>query len=215
MERNILLQADLIAGVANTQADRESWLMLDHWDWKSDPQVLNEIDKRLGPLQVDLHCICLKGVNLAEKILQLEVGPISRRDGCLPPSLRGAILCQPTLGLDTSGPDIALNTEGRYSIDCPSVEDTSVVPITIAALVRLPNTNTSQRHDDTPSQPAPITSLGTGSTVGRMAYFRRYCEAGTFQTKLHGCSWPCSTQNPSLPTTHSFTSGSAGAVNGN
>ena len=109
-----------------------------------------------------------------------------------PPSLGGAILCQPTGGLDTSGPDTGLNTEGQYSIDCPSVEDTGMVPITIAAPVRLPDINTSQRHDNTPSQPAPITGSGMGSTVGRMAYIGKSCEAGNLSdeaTWLLMASW--------------------------
>ena len=32
MEKNILLQAEHIAGVANTQADKESQVMIDRWD---------------------------------------------------------------------------------------------------------------------------------------------------------------------------------------
>ena len=54
MDRNILLQAEHIVGAVNTQADKESWGMIDRWDWKLDPQIFNEINKRLGPLLVDL-----------------------------------------------------------------------------------------------------------------------------------------------------------------
>ena len=142
--------------------------------------------------------ICFKSVNPAGEILQLEAGPISRGDGCLSPNLEGTILCQPTLGLGTSGLDTGSNTEGQHCTDCPSVEDTGMVPITIAAPVRLPDTNTSQGHDDTSSQPAPVTSSGTGSTVGRMAYIRRSCKAGNLSdeaTQLLMASWRSKSQS--------------------
>ena len=53
MERNILLKAHL-PGVLNTIADNESRVMKDRSDWMLCPRVFQQINQRLGPLEVDL-----------------------------------------------------------------------------------------------------------------------------------------------------------------
>ncbi|MCH9717010.1 MAG: hypothetical protein K0U52_08000 [Gammaproteobacteria bacterium] len=54
LERDILLEASHLAGILNVRADQESRIMKDRSDWKLCPHVFQEINRILGPLQVDL-----------------------------------------------------------------------------------------------------------------------------------------------------------------
>ena len=54
LQRDISLIAEHLPGVQNTIADEESRVMKDRTDWKLNPEVFNQINRRLGPLAVDL-----------------------------------------------------------------------------------------------------------------------------------------------------------------
>ena len=54
MQRKILLQAEHIAGSVNTQADKESRVIVDRWDSKLHPQIFYRLNCLLGPFQIDL-----------------------------------------------------------------------------------------------------------------------------------------------------------------
>ena len=54
LDRRITLHASHLAGVLNTVADKELWRMKDRTDWKLFPQIFSRINRRTGPLQVDL-----------------------------------------------------------------------------------------------------------------------------------------------------------------
>ncbi len=51
---HVTLIAEHLPGVQNTIADEESRVMKDRTDWKLNPEVFRQIDRRLGPLSVDL-----------------------------------------------------------------------------------------------------------------------------------------------------------------
>ena len=54
LERNIHIQAQYLPGVMNQVADRESRSMKDRSDWKLDLSIFLKINKRYGPVEVDL-----------------------------------------------------------------------------------------------------------------------------------------------------------------
>ena len=54
LKRNIHIQAQYLPGVMNCIADSESRSMRDHSDWKLDQATFQKIDRRYGPLEVDL-----------------------------------------------------------------------------------------------------------------------------------------------------------------
>ena len=54
LQRDISLIAEHLPGVQNTIADEESRMMKDRTDWKLNPEVFRQINRRLGPLTVDL-----------------------------------------------------------------------------------------------------------------------------------------------------------------
>ena len=54
MERDISVQAQHLAGVLNCTADAKSRVMKDRSDWMLCPEVFQEINSQLRPLQVDL-----------------------------------------------------------------------------------------------------------------------------------------------------------------
>ena len=54
LERNIHIQAQHLPGVLNRTADAESRSMKDRSDWKLDEQIFTDINRRYGPLEVDL-----------------------------------------------------------------------------------------------------------------------------------------------------------------
>ena len=53
-QRNIFLLAEHLPGKDNLAVDQESRLMRDHCDWMLNPQVFNQIQLQMGPLQIDL-----------------------------------------------------------------------------------------------------------------------------------------------------------------
>ena len=54
LERNIHIQAQYLPGVMNQTADRESRSMKDKSDWSLDHSTFQRINRRYGPLEVDL-----------------------------------------------------------------------------------------------------------------------------------------------------------------
>ena len=54
LERNIHIQAQHLPGVLNQVADMESRSMRDRSDWKLDRRIFLEVNRRYGPLEVDL-----------------------------------------------------------------------------------------------------------------------------------------------------------------
>ena len=54
LERNIHIQAQYLPGVVNQVADMESRSMKDRSDWKLDRSIFLKINKRYGPVEVDL-----------------------------------------------------------------------------------------------------------------------------------------------------------------
>ena len=151
------------------------------------------INRRLRSFQVDLFAS--RASTQLEKFLQLETRPIGRGNRCLPPSLDRTGFCQPTMGLDTLRLDTDSNLEGQYCTGRPSVKNTGMVPTPIAAPVRLPST-----------------SSGTGIQLAAWPISRDPVKQETFQRRLQGYSRLYGGQNPSPPTTHPFTGGSAGMV---
>ena len=59
LQRDISLIAEHLPGVQNAIADEESRVMKDRTDWKLNPEVFRRINRRLGPLTVDLFASCL------------------------------------------------------------------------------------------------------------------------------------------------------------
>ena len=54
MDRNITLKAVHLAGKLNVTTDEESRVMKDRTDWMLCPKIFHKINRKLGPLQVDL-----------------------------------------------------------------------------------------------------------------------------------------------------------------
>ena len=54
LSNDIVLSAEYIPGVANVAADAESRSMTDRTNWKLHPRLLQEINQKWGPLEVDL-----------------------------------------------------------------------------------------------------------------------------------------------------------------
>ena len=54
MKRHITLVAEPLPGILNTIADEESWVMKDRTDWMLNPSLFAKIQKRFGPLEVDM-----------------------------------------------------------------------------------------------------------------------------------------------------------------
>jgi len=80
--RNVFLIAENLPGKDNITADRELRSTKDHYDWMLNPQVFQQIQLLMGPLQT----------NLCESIaefLQLETRSRSNCDGCVQPKTRG------------------------------------------------------------------------------------------------------------------------------
>ena len=54
LDHQVHLTAEYLPGVENKIADKESRVTKDHCDWMIHPEVFNQINTRLGPLEVDM-----------------------------------------------------------------------------------------------------------------------------------------------------------------
>ena len=59
MDRQIFLTAEHLPGIMNQVADEESRTVRDRCNWMIHPQLLAQIEWKMGPLQVDMFASCL------------------------------------------------------------------------------------------------------------------------------------------------------------
>ncbi len=133
--------------------------------------------------------VCLQDVHSTSTILQLETRPASTVDGCIYSDMEGQSVCQPPMGLVTTGPVGNQESEGQHHIGGTSLEVTELVPnaISLALLVQDAVVDTVvQLHQ----LPLPI----KGSEV-----LSDSCQTESYQQKLQNFSWHHGDQNRNPP----------------
>lgn len=127
MERVISVQAQHLPGVLNTTADKESRIMKDRTDWMLCPRVFQEINKRLGSLQMDLFCnqtLCP-----TSRVCQLEARPRGNGNRYIHVELgrSGGAVCKPPLEHDRQSSVSGETTESGPDLSGTSLETTTMV----------------------------------------------------------------------------------------
>ena len=168
MNRDITLTAEHLPGFLNTIADEESRVMKDNSDWMLHPRVFNRIQRRWGPLEVDMFAS-----HSTFQVFQLETGPRGGGSECLCPGLgasqRGGV-CQPSMGSDQQGADLSQSAENFNSPSGTSTEVTAMVPQTAGDVDRLPVQDSNGRgHIPTSVSGKPTSS---GPSISCLEYLR-------------------------------------------
>ena len=82
IDRQIFLMAECLPAVQNQVADMESRTIKDRCDWMLHPHLFSQIERRMGPLEVDTY-VCISANTPAPSLLQLEARSGSRNNRCL------------------------------------------------------------------------------------------------------------------------------------
>ena len=182
MERSILLKAQHLAGVLNTIADDESQVMKDRCDWQLRPRVFHLINKKLGPLELDLFASWL--THQLPRTTMLETGSGSHR--CVHSEL-GQVqgICQPPMETDWQGSGTDTPKMSRACSTSSSVEGTGMVPSATGDAGETTTPDSPEEgsgHSRTPGQPprgGPPTCC-----VGYLRQRCRACQISERATKL-------------------------------
>ena len=155
---------------------------------------------------------CIQIDPSATSVFQLEARPSSNSNGCFSSELvREDLLCQSSMGINTESTVRGQSPANRCTVSGPSLERSTMVSSPPVNVVRLlsPHTPRSRPYPGT-GVDVPTISFARG-IVGRVAHLREYCQT---KNKPQSSSWPPGDKNSTNLTTHSFTSGSAGVLNG-
>ena len=211
MERSILLKAQHLAGVLNTIADDESRVMKDRCDWQLCPRIFHLIDKRLGPLELDLFASRLthqlpRYVSWRPDLAAIATDAFTLnwaelRAYANPPwNLIGRVLAQ------------TRRQHAELVLVAPVWKAQGWYPVLLEMLVRPPLLIPQRRdlvtatHPD--SLPEVVPQLAVWAISGSAT------ETARFRRELRSCSWRHGDRSHPGRMTHSLESGSAGVVNG-
>ena len=189
MGRYILLKAQHLPGVYNTTADNESRVMKDRSDWKLLPAVFHRINRRLGPLEVDLFASRL--THHLPNYASWRPDPTAVATDAFTMNwaqMRG--YANPPLEPCREGTGPGAPTTGRACTSGASVEGPGLVPSTPgdAGGHTIPDPTEGESH---PAHTPRELPLGN-STASRVGYLRqRYqdCHISEEASKLLLASW--------------------------
>ena len=142
--------------------------------------------------------VCLQNVDTTASLLQLATRSPSTGDRCLSPILEGASLCQPSMGPDSTSVIRGTESEGQHRYSDTSLENTGVVSNPPISLSRSPDPCPGTGLYSNPDPPDETSLQGQRGAIGRMAYIRNSCEAGSLSekaTELLMASWRSKSQS--------------------
>jgi hypothetical protein len=210
LERDISLTAQHLPGVLNTVADSESRVMRDRTDWQLNPIIFQQINRRLGPLEVDLFASRLTAH--LPRYFSWRPDPLAEgTDAFLqdwshilgfanPPwCLLGRVLAQ------------VHTQQAQVILIAPVWKTQPWYPVLLNMLVSMPLLIQRQPqevflevHRQSPVEVRPQLAVWPISGIDS--------ETKAFQSSLQPCSWLHGGQRPHDLMTHSFRSGLAGVL---
>ena len=205
-------EADHIPWKENTTADRESRVFLDRWDWKLNPDLFNLIQQMFGPLEIDLF---------ASRISK----QLPRYFSWRPDSDAEAIdaFKQAWKGNNYANPPWAIIPRVLSHV---KMQRTSIVliapvwksqvwyPVLLNLLVDYPCLLPTNDSTILQLHTVPLPVRGHQVQLAAWPISGDHVKKDSFLRKLQASSWHHGDLSPRATTTHSFSSGSAGVVNG-
>ena len=137
MWRDIHLVAQHLQGKLNVIADAESRALFDRTDWMVQPSVFRKIDRRTGPLEVDLFASRL--THQLPQFFSLKPDPLAiATDAFLLDWGSTEGICKPSMGVDRQSPITSTGANGRPGTSSTSLERSDMVPNTVGYADQLP-----------------------------------------------------------------------------
>jgi len=213
MSQNISLVANHLPGHLNSVADRESRIAQDRWDWQLHPNIFLKINQRWGPLAVDLFASRL--TNQLPVYFSWRPDPqASATDAFLQDWSGKTCYANPPWGLLLKVLSEVSRQQADVLIVAPVWKGQPWFPVLLSLLFDFPHLILpsicpilAQESMLPPFQPQEV-QLAVWPTSGDTV------KQKSFQNRLQSSSWHPGGTSPTNLTTHSFTSGSAGVLNG-
>ena len=212
MEREISLIADHIPGKENTIADSESRVFKDRWDWKLNPELFRIIQQKFGPLEKDLFATRLS--TQLPRFFSWRPDPEAEAIDAFKQSWKGVNYANPPWAvLPRVLTQVKIQRVSLILI-APVWKTQAWYPLLLSLLTDYPcllpaeETTIIQIH----TRPLPIRGQEVQLAVWPIS--GDHAKTDSFLKVLQASSWHHGGQNLTVATTHSFTSGSAGVVNG-
>ena len=159
--------------------------------------------------------VCIQADIPGSTVFHLETRPPDRSNRCLPTKIESVSgICKSTMGVNCSNTIRSSVPEGRCGFDSSSMENTGMVSNVVVISgwypYRLPV------HREVVWQVHPVPSLFQGDTIQLAAWpiLGKAAKRENFLSKLQASSWHHGDPSRTQTTTHSFTSGSAGVIQG-
>ena len=205
LERNIHIQAQYLPGVMNQVADMESRSMKDRSDWKLDRSVFLKINKRYGPVEVDLFTTRL--TNQCRRYFSWRPDPFAEAtDAFLQDWTTVKGFANPPWNLVQRVLTKAQNQGAEVILVAPVWKSQPWYPLLLSLLVDWPRLLPKQ---DMVTKSVPIMpQLAVWSISGKDSMNK------VFQAKLQTSSSIHGGQKQTSPMTHYSGDGIAGVLNG-
>ena len=208
MERAIILSAEHLTGCLNIIADKESRHLTNCWDWKLHPGLFQRIVEIFGLIEADLFASRL--TYQVPRFFSWNQTPrqkqqvLSYKDGISFGDM------EIHYGVNRSSTIRSSVPEGQCGFDSSSIENTVMVSNVVGYPYRLPV------HSELAWQVHPVPLPFQGDTIQLAAWpiSGKATERKNFLSKLQVSSWHHGDPSQTQTTTHSFTSGIAGVIQG-
>ena len=212
MERKVTLQAEHIAGTVNTQMDKESRVMIDRWDWKLHPQIFSRLNRQFGPFQIDLFASRVS--TQLRRFYNWRPDPLAEGTDAFLQMWPEPVFANPPWALISRVLREVLTQRATITLIAPVWKTQVWYPTLLNFLVDYPVTLPAEEETITQVNLLPLPIQGQEVQLAAWPISGDPAKQEAFQRELQSSSCAHGERSPSPPTTHSFTSGSAGALNG-
>ena len=212
MKKSIILEADHIPGKENTVADSESRVPKDRWDWMLNPELFSLINQRFGPLEVDLFASRIS--TQLPRFYSWRPDPQAEAIDAFKQVWVGNNYANPPWAIIPRVLSQVKRQCARLVLVAPVWKSQVWYPVLLTLLVDHPCLLPARESTILQMHTIPLPIKGHEVQLAVWPISGDPVKRENFLRKLLPLSWHHGDQNLSPTTTHSFTSGSAGVVNG-
>ena len=213
MNRDVSLTAEHLPGILNTIADEESRVMKDRSDWMLDPQIFQQIQKRWGPLEVDMFASRLTAQ--LDRFFSWRPDPEAEAMDAFSQdwtNIQGRGYANPPWNLLGRVLNRIQQQQVTLVLIAPVWKSQPWYPTLLELLVDFPRLLPRRKDLIIPTHaecmPGMVPQLAAWLISGDATRTRK------FQRRAQSCSWPPGDRNHHGHMTHSSGSGLTGVMNG-
>ena len=212
MKRDISLVADHIPGKENIAADTESRVLKDRWDWKLNPDLFRLIQQKFGPLEIDLFASRIS--TQLPRFFSWRPDPEAEATDAFKQSWRGNNYANPPWAVISHVLAQVKMQEVSLVLIAPVWKSQVWYPVLLSLVVDCPCLLPASRSTILQLHTVPPPVWGHEVQLAVWPISGDPARRDSFLVKLQTSSWHHGDLSPRRATTHSFSSGSAGVVNG-